>query len=121
MKLIVISILLLFMHQNAWTQSLPSTTFGTFEAINKQYFSGPHTIVPPTTNNSSTIVYTSDNTAVATISGSTITFTGVGTATITATQAADANYEGGTVSTLLTVLGKDLVSKYGGISSTDVN
>lgn len=100
---------------------IPSTTFGTFATINKQYFAGPHTIVPPTTTNSNPIFYTSDNTAVATISGSVITFTGIGTATITATQATDINYEGGTVSTLLTVLGKDLVSKYGGISSTDVN
>jgi len=113
---------------NSTTQSLsitvadiPKTTFGVFAPINKQYFTGPYTIVPPTTNNTSPIVYTSDNIAVATISGTVITFTGIGTATITATQAADTNNEGGTVSTLLTVLGKDLVSKYGGISSTDVN
>ena len=102
-------------------KSLPATTFGTFATITKQYFTGTHTISAPTTNNSNAIVYTSDNTAVATISGSVITFTGVGTANITATQAADANYEGNAVSTLLTVLGKDLVSKYGGISSTNVN
>jgi len=100
---------------------IPNTIFGTFAAINKQYFAGPHTIVPPATNNSNPIVYTSDNTAVATISASTITFTGIGTATITATQAADENYEGGSVSTLLTVLGKNLVTKFGGVSSTDVN
>jgi surface protein len=100
---------------------IPNTIFGTFESITKQYFAGPHTIVSPTTNNSNPIVYTSDNTAVATISGSTITFTGIGTATITATQEADVNYEGGSVSTLLTVLGKDLVTKFGGVSSTDVN
>ncbi len=100
---------------------IPNTVFGTFAAINKQYFAGPYTIVPPTTYNSNPIFYTSDNTAVATISGSTITFTGIGTATITATQAADENYEGGSVSTLLTVLGKDLVAKFGGVSSTDVN
>lgn len=112
---------------NSTTQTLtitvvdiPNTTFGTFAAINKQYFVGTYSILPPTTNNTRPIVYTSDNTAVATISGSVITFTDVGTANITATQAADANYEGNTVSTLLTVLGKDLVSKYGGISSTDV-
>ncbi|WP_235954511.1 LamG-like jellyroll fold domain-containing protein [Cyclobacterium salsum] len=99
---------------------ISSTTFGTFPAISKQYFVGTYTIVPPTTNNTNPIVYTSDNTSVATISGSVITFTGVGTANITATQDADANYEGNTVSTLLTVLGKDLLSKYGGISSTDL-
>ena len=113
---------------NSTTQTLTITildiansTFGTFTAITKQYFSGPHTIVPPSTNNSNPIVYTIDNPSVATVSGSVITFTGVGTTNITATQAADANYEGNEVSTLLTVLGKDLVSKYGGISSTDVN
>ncbi|WP_371562380.1 BspA family leucine-rich repeat surface protein [Flavobacterium sp. Arc2] len=113
---------------NSATQTLTITildiansTFGTFAAITKQYFTGTHIIVHPTTNNTNPIVYTSDNSVVATVSGSVITFTGVGTANITATQAADANYEGNTVSTLLTVLGKDLVSKYGGISSTGVN
>jgi len=102
-------------------RSLTPTTFGAFPAITKQYFTGTHTIVPPTTNNANPIVYTSDNLAVATINGSVITFTGIGTANITATQTADSNYEGNAISTLLTVLGKDLVSKYGGISSTDVN
>ena len=100
---------------------IANSTFGTFATITKQYFNGTHTIVSPTTNNSNLIVYSSDNLSVATISGSVITFTGVGTANITATQAADANYEGNSISTLLTVMGKDLVSKYGGISSTDVN
>jgi surface protein len=100
---------------------IANSTFGTFAPITKNYFTGTHTIAPPTTNNTNPIIYTSDNTAVATISGSVITFTGVGTANITATQAADANYEGNSVSAILTVIGKDLVSKYGGISSTDVN
>ncbi|WP_339627166.1 BspA family leucine-rich repeat surface protein [uncultured Winogradskyella sp.] len=100
---------------------IANSTFGTFAPITKNYFTGTHTIAPPTTNNTNPIIYTSDNTAVATISGSVIMFTGVGTANITATQAADANYEGNSVSALLTVIGKDLVSKYGGISSTDVN
>jgi surface protein len=100
---------------------IANSTFGPFAAITKQYFAGTHTISAPTTNNTNPIVYTSDNTAVATVSGSVITFTGVGTANITATQAADAAYEGNSVSALLTVIGKNLVSKYGGISSTDVN
>ncbi|GAB2626456.1 choice-of-anchor Q domain-containing protein [Belliella aquatica] len=98
-----------------------NSVFETFPAINKQYFLGTYTIVPPNTNNTSPIVYTSDNHAVATVSGSVLTFTGVGTANITATQAADASYEGNSISTLLTVLGKDLISRYGGVSSTDVN
>ena len=100
---------------------IANSTLGTFAPITKNYFTGTHTIAPPTTNNTNPIIYTSDNTAVATISGSVIMFTGVGTANITATQAADANYEGNSVSALLTVIGKNLVSKYGGISSTDVN
>lgn len=100
---------------------IANSTFGIFAPITKNYFTGTHTIAPPTTNNTNPITYTSDNTAVATISGSVIMFTGVGTANITATQVADANYEGNSVSALLTVIGKDLVSKYGGISSTDVN
>lgn len=102
-------------------RSLLPATFGTFAPITKQYFTRTHAIVPPTTNNTNPIVYSSDNLAVATVSGSVITFTGVGTANITASQAADANYEGNAISTVLTVLGKDLVSKYGGISNTDVN
>jgi hypothetical protein len=113
---------------NATTQTISitildvaNTTFGTFASITEEYFTGTHTIVAPTSNNSNPIVYSSDNTAVATVSGSIITFTGVGTATISATQSTDASFEGGSVSAVLTVLGKDLVSKYGGISSTDTN
>lgn len=110
---------------NSTTQTLTITildivnsTFGTFAAITKQYFTGTHTIVPPTTNNTSPITYTSDNSAVATVNGLVITFTGVGTANITATQATDANFEGNIISTVLTVIGKNLASRYGGVPST---
>ena len=97
----------------------PNTNFGSFDSITKYYFSGSSTIIAPTTNNSNQIIYTSDNAAIATVSGSVITFTGVGTANITATQAADANHEGNAVSSVLTVLGR--VTKYGGLASTDMN
>jgi surface protein len=100
---------------------VPPTIFGTFNAINKYYFSGTHTIIAPSTNNSNPITYTSDNTTVATITGTTITFTGVGTANIIATQASDANYESSSVSALLTVVSENVVSKYGGISPTNPN
>jgi surface protein len=100
---------------------VPPTIFGTFNAINKYYFSGTHTIIAPSTNNSNPITYTSDNTTVATITGTTITFTGVGTANIIATQASDANYESSSVSALLTVVSENVVSKYGGISNTNPN
>ena len=99
----------------------PLPTYGAFETISRPYFSGTYTITPPTTNNTSPFVYTSNNSAVATISGDVITFTGIGTATITASQVADANYDGGSVSTTLTVVGKNMASKFGGISQTDVN
>ena len=100
---------------------IPNTIFGSFPAITKQYFVGTHTIVAPQTSNTNPIIYSSDNANVATVNGSVITFIGIGTATITATQNTEANYEGNSVSTLLTVLGKDLVSKQGSISSTNIN
>jgi hypothetical protein len=100
---------------------LPDTTFGVFSPINRPYFSQTYSIRAPSTNNSNPIVYTSDNPAVATISGDLITFTGIGTANITATQAADANYDGNSTSTVLTVVGKAVASLYGGVSTTDVN
>jgi surface protein len=96
-------------------------TISDFNPITKYYFNRSTTITDPTSNSTGIFSYTSDNTNVATIQGNTITFTGVGTANITATQAADANYEGNAISTLLTILGKDLVSKYGGVSNTDTN
>lgn len=48
------------------------------------------TLTPPTTNSSGAFTYTSSNTAVATISGTTLTVVGKGTTYITATQAATA-------------------------------
>ncbi|WP_293890837.1 YDG domain-containing protein, partial [Flavobacterium sp.] len=50
-----------------------------------------------------TIVYTSSNTAVATISGSTVTIVGVGQTTITADQAGNSNYNAAQVQQILTV------------------
>ncbi len=65
---------------------------GNFTTINKQYFTGTYTIVSPTTNNTNPIVYSSDNSAVATISGTAVTIIGADEATITASKAADAAY-----------------------------
>lgn len=49
------------------------------------------------------IVYTSSNTAVATVSGNIVTIVGAGTATITATQAGNATYGAGLATQALTV------------------
>jgi streptogramin lyase len=62
--------------------SIPTTTFGVI----------PFPITPPDSNSSGSFTYTSSNTLVATISGSTITTVGAGTSTITATQEASGNY-----------------------------
>ncbi|MFA7446072.1 MAG: putative Ig domain-containing protein, partial [Flavobacteriaceae bacterium] len=48
--------------------------------------------LPATTNAGLTVSYGSSNTAVATVSGNTVTIVGLGNTTITATQAGDANW-----------------------------
>ena len=60
-------------------------------------------ITAPTSNSSGAFTYTSSNTAVATVSGSTITLVGLGTTNITATQAAAGAYGSGTISASLVV------------------
>lgn len=80
----------------------------TFANINKQYGDAAF----PLTGTSSaglTLAYSSSNTAVATISGNTVTITGVGTANITASQPGDANYNAATdVVRTLTVTKKNV-------------
>ena len=78
-------------------------TFGNFAAINKTYGDAAFTLTAPTSTSTGTFTYASDNTAVATVTGSTVTIVGAGTANITATQASDANYNAGSVTTILTV------------------
>jgi hypothetical protein len=63
----------------------------------------PFAITPPTSNSTGAFSYTSSNTAVATISGSTITVVGAGTSTITANQAAAGSYSAGSTTALFTV------------------
>jgi len=96
-------------------------TITDFNAITKYYFNQSTTITNPPSKSTGLFSYTSDNTNVATIQENTITFTGVGTSIITATQTADAAYESGTVTTLLTVVGANVVNKNGAISPTNTN
>ncbi len=67
--------------------------------------SSPFTLTAPTSNSAGLFSYTSSNTSVATISGSTVTVRGVGSTTITATQAADLTdgYVSGSVFSILNV------------------
>ena len=85
------------------TVSAIAPTFGTFSAINKNYGDAAFSISAPSSNSAGSITYTSSNTAVATIIGSTITIVGAGTSTITANQAANGNYTTGTTTATLTV------------------
>lgn len=91
---------------------VPSLTFGVSslaKAINEPAF-----IQAATSNSSGTIVYTSSNTAVATVNASTgeVTVAGTaGTTTITATQAASSNYSRAITSYTLTTSGTTAISK----------
>ena len=63
----------------------------------------PFTLVKPTSNSTGAFTYSSGNTAVATISGNTVTIVGSGTSIITATQAAAGIYSSGSITASLVV------------------
>jgi hypothetical protein len=65
---------------------------GTFAISARAYGSPSFTLTPPTSPSSGAWSYTSGNTNVASVSGNTVTIRGVGTAAITATQAANGNF-----------------------------
>jgi uncharacterized protein YjdB len=72
-------------------------TFGSFSVGSRDFGTAPFTLTPPTSNSSGEFSYTSGNTGIATIVGSTVTIVGAGTTIITATQAATTNYNSKTV------------------------
>ncbi len=76
---------------------------GALAALNKTFGDAPFLLVAPSSNSSGAFSYSSSNPAVATVSGSTITLVGVGSTTLTATQAAAGNFTGGATTTTLTV------------------
>ena len=80
-----------------------TTVLSNFSVPVKTFGNGAFNVVAPTTNSNATIVYTSSNTAVATIVGSTITIVGAGTATITASQASNTNFTASSIESTLTV------------------
>lgn len=63
----------------------------------------PFTLTAPTSNSTGAFTYTSSNTAVATISGTTVTVVGAGTSIITANQAAAGLYSAGNATAILAV------------------
>lgn len=82
---------------------LEPPTFGIFNVPSKMMGSIPFQLTAPTSNSGGLFSYTSSNTAVATISGTTVTVVGAGTSTITATQAAFGTFASGTTTAIFTV------------------
>jgi formylglycine-generating enzyme required for sulfatase activity len=76
---------------------------GTFMIPTQRYGGSPITIIPPTSTSPGAWSYESSNSAVATVSGATLTVTGVGSTVITATQAATGNYASARKSTTFKV------------------
>tara|TARA_R110002050_G_scaffold273113_1_gene417044 strand:- start:35734 stop:37536 length:1803 start_codon:yes stop_codon:yes gene_type:complete len=99
----------------------PAPTITNFNNITKTYFDASYTIAAPTSNSTGAFTYTSNNPAVATISGTTVTITGTGTATITAAQAGDDTYASGDVSATLAVNSYSIVTENGQFSRANVN
>jgi hypothetical protein len=75
--------------------AITAPTLGSFTVPAKSTSDVPFTLTAPTSNSGGAFTYTSSNTAVATISGTTVTIVGAGTSVITATQAANGAYGSG--------------------------
>lgn len=80
-----------------------ATIFGPFPWIRTNLDLGKITVIPPTTNSPGEWSFTSSNSKVATVTGSTLNLLAAGSSTITATQAASGLYTQRSRSTLLIV------------------
>jgi hypothetical protein len=78
-------------------------TIGALTVPAKNTGDAPFTLTNPTSDSSGAFSYTSSNTAVATISGNTVTIVGAGSSTITANQAASTPFVAGSVTATLVV------------------
>jgi hypothetical protein len=93
----------------------------TFNALAAMTFGDPNFSGNATSSSGLAIAYESSNTAVATVSGSTITIVGAGSATITAVQGGDANYNPATsVEQMLTVNKADQTLSFGPLAAVTV-
>ena len=83
----------------------------TFNALSTYYMNDVSFTLAATANSGLTVSYSSSNSAVATVSGNTVTLVGPGIATITASQAGDSNYNAALdVQQTLTVLATPIAS-----------
>ena len=103
------------------TATLIAPTISNFSNVTKKYYDLSYTITPPTSNSSGAFTYTSSNSTIATINGTTVSITGVGNCTIKATQAADGTYNTDSISATLTVTSNTVVTKFGQLTTTDTN
>jgi uncharacterized protein YjdB len=78
-------------------------TLGAFTVAPQLTGAAPFELTAPTSNSNGAFTFSSNNTAVATVSGTTVTVVGVGSAVITATQAADSGYGAGIATATLDV------------------
>lgn len=86
--------------------SAKAPTITGFSDLHKVYGQAAFDLVDPVSNSGGAFSYSIDNAAVATVNGRRITITGPGSATITATQAATANYASASVTASLVVDGR---------------
>jgi len=86
-------------------RSAPAPTFGAFTVPTKALGAAAFALTAPTSNSTGAFTYTSSNTNVATISGSTVTIRGAGTSVITATQAAAGSFGSGNTTANFVVTG----------------
>lgn len=78
-------------------------TISNFNNILKTFSDSQFLLTDPTSDSSGSFSYSSSNTAVATVSGRTVTIVGSGVTSIIATQAETENYSSGTITSTLTV------------------
>ena len=86
-----------------------------FDDLTKTFGDAEFTLASPISNSEGIFSYTSSDENVATITDSTVTLTGAGSTTITATQEATAHYNAGSISLILTVNKADI----SGVTFTD--
>jgi len=97
-------------------------TLSNFGNETKTVFDGSYSIIAPTSNNvSGAFTYTSSNTSVATISGTTVTIIAPGTSTLTATQAENGPFSQTAISAVLTVQNIVVLNKNGKQTNSDLN
>ena len=82
-------------------QAIVAPTLSNF-AISAKSVGSSFQLTAPTTNSAGAFTYTSNNTAVATVSGTTVSVVGVGNGSITATQAANGSYLAGSITATFT-------------------